>query len=135
MFCKYCGNKTSGDSRFCTKCGKQLSGSIHNNLENNQVQDKKQVHKWSWGAFFLPLIYLISMEAGTGLILLFLVLSFIPGVNFIVWFYLGFKGREIAWKKRKWESYEDYVSVQKSWDIAGIIVFAIFFLWGFLEAF
>jgi hypothetical protein len=44
----------------------------------------------------------------------------------IVWaFVLGVKGREWAWRNKKWDSVEHFKNTQRPWDIAGIVIFAI----------
>lgn len=136
MFCKHCGEKIPADSKFCTKCGGQLSREKLENVESSlaQNQNREQVHKWSWGGFGLGWVYLAGNGAGVSYAALFLLLNFVPIVNLFAWIYLGIKGREIVWKKRKGESYEEFVSSQKTWDVAAIVVLIVFFFIGLVEA-
>jgi hypothetical protein len=71
---------------------------------------------WSWGALLLNWIWAVSNRAWIGL------LVFVPYVGILVSFYLGFKGRELAWRGKKWDSVEDFNRVQKSWSKWGVIV-------------
>lgn len=72
------------------------------------------VAEWSWGAFLLNPIWAIQHRAWIGLLI------FVPYVGLGVAFWLGFKGREIAWKKGQWDSYEHFDRVQAAWSRWGI---------------
>jgi hypothetical protein len=77
------------------------------------------VKGWSWGAFWLNWVWAIGNKTWIGL------LAFVPLVNLVMPFVLGFKGREWAWRARRWNSVEHFHQVQRRWDIAGwVIVFA-----------
>jgi hypothetical protein len=68
------------------------------------------VQGWSWGAFFLNWIWAIGNRTWIGL------LALIPLVGFLVALWLGFKGREMAWKNARWESLEHFNRVQAAWS-------------------
>jgi hypothetical protein len=68
---------------------------------------------WSWGAFLLNWIWAIFNKSYIGL------LALIPYVGFLIAIYLGIKGRELAWKNKKWESLEHFNRVQRKWSIWG----------------
>ncbi len=76
------------------------------------------VKGWSWGAFCLSWIW------GIGNSVFIALLFFVPIVNIVMLFVLGFKGREWAWRKRRWLSVEEFRRVQRRWSIAGLL------LWG-----
>ena len=71
---------------------------------------------WSWGAFLLNWIWAIGNSVCIGL------LAIIPYVGFIFAIYIGIKGREMAWRKRRWESIEHFNQVQRSWSKWGVIL-------------
>ena len=73
------------------------------------------VSGWSWGAFFLSWIWAIFNKTWLGL------LALIPYVGFLVAVYLGIKGRELAWRNKRWESLEHFNHVQKRWSVWGAI--------------
>jgi hypothetical protein len=73
-----------------------------------------------WGAFLLSWIWAIFNRTWLGLLCL------IPGVGFVMQFVLLFKGREWAWKNKKWESVERFNRVQRHWSIAGLLLTIIF---------
>jgi hypothetical protein len=75
------------------------------------------VKGWSWGAFFLNWIWAIFNKTYIGL------LCFIPYVGFIFSFYLGFKGRELAWRNKRWDSVEHFNDVQRKWSMWAVILF------------
>lgn len=78
-----------------------------------------EVRKWNWGAFFLSWIWGIAHGVWISL------LVFVPVVGFIVPFYLGVKGNELAWKTGRWNDPQAYLDRQKKWAIAGVIVFVL----------
>ena len=73
-----------------------------------------------WGGFFLGWIWGVFNSVWIAL------LTLIPIINIVVIFFLLFKGREWAWKKKEWKSVEHFNSVQKKWTIAGLIWTAIY---------
>lgn len=84
------------------------------------------VKGWSWGAFLLNWIWAIGNRSWIGL------LAIIPYVGFIVAIWLGFKGREMAWKNKQWDSFEHFDRVQKKWSRWGVILALAFVVIGFL---
>jgi len=75
------------------------------------------VSGWSWGAFLLNWIWAIGNKSWIGLIAL------LPYVGFIMTIMLGIKGREWAWRNKRWESVEHFQRVQKKWSMWGLIIF------------
>ena len=72
------------------------------------------VKGWSWGAFFLNWIWAIGNRSWIGL------LTLVPYVGWIMVFWLGFKGREMAWKNKQWDSLEHFNRVQRTWSQWGV---------------
>lgn len=83
-----------------------------------------EIRGWSWGGFCLNWFWGIFNNTWIGL------LVFIPYFGFIVCFVLGFKGRELAWRNKRWESVEHFNSVQRKWSIASLLFYisAILFI-------
>lgn len=75
----------------------------------------------SWGGFLLNWIW--GMFNNTWLALL----ALLPVANLIVPFWLLFKGRELAWQNKRWQSVEHFNRVQRRWGIAGtaLLLFAV----------
>lgn len=71
---------------------------------------------WSWGAFLLNWIWAVFNKTWIGL------LCWVPYVGFIMSFALGFKGREWAWRNKRWESIEHFNAVQKKWSFWGVLL-------------
>ena len=71
---------------------------------------------WSWGAFLLNWIWAIGNRTWIGL------LCFVPYVGIIMSFYLGFKGRELAWRNKRWDSIEHFNQVQKKWSWWAVVL-------------
>jgi hypothetical protein len=71
---------------------------------------------WSWGAFLLNWIWAVSNRTWIGL------LCFIPYVGFAMSIVLGIKGREWAWRNKRWDSVEHFQRVQRKWSIWSLVV-------------
>ncbi len=50
------------------------------------------------------------------------VLCLVPYLGFLVAIYLGIKGRELAWRNKRWQSVEHFKRVQRLWSIWGTII-------------
>jgi hypothetical protein len=74
------------------------------------------VKGWSWGAFLFNWIWAIFNKTWIGL------LCFVPYIGFIFPFYLGFKGRELAWQNKRWDSVEHFDRVQRKWSIWAVVL-------------
>ena len=72
---------------------------------------------WNWGAFFLSWIWGLFNRT---------YISFIVLVLPVIWnFVLGAKGNEWAWRNKSWDSVAHFKRTQRSWAIAGLIVFLL----------
>ncbi len=111
---------------------KPYSESYHFREETNTKRENKElpdgIQGWSWGAFLLNGIWAIANKTWVGLLVL------IPFVGFFVAILLGVKGREWAWKNKKWESVEQFESVQKKWSVWGVTIYISLFVLGILAA-
>ena len=121
-FCPKCGKEVGAGFMFCPDCGQRLKVGV--TPENTSGQGElatvpEEVKGWSWGAFGLTWIWGICNGV------LIALLCLIPLFGFIWAFVLGVKGNEWAWRNKKWDSIEHFKSTQRSWNIAGIVVFAI----------
>jgi hypothetical protein len=90
-------------------------------VENNSGGGKgiavpEGVKGWSWGAFLLNWIWAIGNKTWIGL------LAFLPYVGLVVAIILGIKGREWAWKNKRWDSIEHFNKVQKRWSFWGVVL-------------
>ena len=83
---------------------------------------------WSWGAFLLNWIWAPFNKTWIGL------LALVPYVGFVVAIYLGVKGRELAWRNKRWDSVEHFNRVQRSWSKWGLILVGGAFAIGILAA-
>lgn len=81
-----------------------------------------EIGGWNWAAFSLSIIWGICNSVWISLLCL------IPLVGFFVSLYLGIKGNELAWKKQKWISVEDFKQTQKKWQPWGIVFFILWIL-------
>ena len=83
---------------------------------------------WSWGAFLLNWIWAIGNQTWIGLF------AFLPFVGLIMFFVLGFKGREWAWRNKKWDSVEHFQTVQRKWSFWGLVIYLGPIFLGFIAA-
>lgn len=94
-------------------------------MEQKQHQDiidsvPAEIDEWNWGAFFLNGIWGLGNKTYIAL------LAFVPVINVVMMFILGFKGNKMAWKNKDWESVEHFKSVQRYWNIAGFVAMALY---------
>ena len=121
-FCSNCGEEVGAGFMFCPRCGQRVKVGV--TPENTSGQGElatvpEEVKGWNWGAFALNWIWGICNGV------LIALLCFIPFFGLVWAFILGVKGNEWAWRNKKWDSIEHFMSTQRGWNIAGIVVFAI----------
>jgi hypothetical protein len=89
--------------------------------------------KWNWGAFLLPFFWSIAHSQwkvvrymAVGIVAMMIFGTFNNPLRYLIWFgialYLGFKGHELAWNNRTFDSFEHYVKVQRAWLVAGLVI-------------
>jgi hypothetical protein len=121
-FCPKCGKEISEGFMFCPQCGQNLKVGV--TPENTSGQGAsaivpEEVKGWSWAGFGLTWIWGVFNGV------LISLLALIPFFAFVWAIVLGIKGREWAWRNKKWDSVEHFKNAQRPWDIAGIVIFAI----------
>ena len=135
MFCPHCGAQLAPGATSCAVCGKATAGIAPVILDKpvapviatpDGMPDG--VKGWSWGAFFLNWIWAIGNRSWIGL------LALVPYVGWIMAFWLGFKGREMAWKNKQWDSLEHFNRVQKTWSKWGVGLALLGVLLGIVSA-
>lgn len=80
----------------------------------------ESIKGWNWGAFFLNGIWGIANKTYVA------VLAFIPIINIPIMIFLGYKGNEMSWKNNEWESIEHFRSVQRKWNLGGMVACIIY---------
>lgn len=83
-----------------------------------------EIDRWNWGAFLLTWIWGIGNNTFIALLML------VPFVNIVMWFVLGAKGSEWAWRNRRWESVEHFKRTQRKWAMWGVLVPVIAIVFG-----
>jgi hypothetical protein len=112
---------------------KSVTSDVLANSENNSgggssVVPPAGVKGWSWGALIWNWVWSIFNKTWLGL------LALVPYVGVVVALYLGFKGRELAWKNKRWDSLEHFNRVQRSWSKWALILLVGAFLLGIVAA-
>ncbi|MFM2628236.1 cytochrome c oxidase assembly factor Coa1 family protein [Vibrio chagasii] len=82
----------------------------------NSKEIPEQIKGWNWGAFAFNWIWGIRFRTYRAL------LVFVPFVNIVMPFILGFKGNEWAWKHNQWSSVEEFKNSQRKWSVAAAIM-------------
>jgi zinc-ribbon domain len=123
VFCRNCGRQIDETAATCPFCGAVQSVVMHVGSADGVPEGVKG---WSWGAFLLSWVWAIGNRTWIGL------LALVPWLGFIMAVILGFKGREWAWKNKRWDSLEHFNRVQRKWSIWGFIVFIIIVILGFV---
>lgn len=80
-----------------------------------------EIKGWNWGAFLLNWIW------GIGNSTYIAFLMFVPLVNIVMFFVLGAKGNEWAWRNRTWRDVEHFKQTQRKWRNAGLILLFVVF--------
>jgi hypothetical protein len=96
-----------------------VDNSGNNSGEGNGTVPPPGVKGWSWGAFFWNWIWAIGNRTWIGL------LGLIPYVGIVVSIYLGIKGRELAWRNKRWDSLEHFNRVQRRWSLWSLVLLLI----------
>lgn len=138
MICSHCGAQVAPDAAFCSACGARTGADAPAtvNLDKPPVATADTpdgipdgVKGWSWGAFFLSGFWAIGNRTWIGL------LAFVPYLGWLVAIWLGIKGREMAWKNKRWDSLEHFNRVQRRWSQWGVGFVVAAFVLGVLAAF
>ncbi len=114
VHCRTCGQTIAVSATTCPHCGAAQSfvATVPEALPRG-------IRGWSWGAFLLNWFW--GPFNGTWIALLCLV----PGIGFVMAIILGFKGREWAWRNRRWDSVDHFNRVQRRWSIGALIVWLL----------
>jgi len=78
-----------------------------------------EIQGLNWGGLMLSWIWGIGNSTWIAL------LAFVPFIGVFVPFYLLFKGNELAWKNKQWESVEAFQATQRKWAIAGLVLLVV----------
>ncbi|MEO7726274.1 MAG: hypothetical protein ABIS45_03410 [Burkholderiales bacterium] len=98
----------------------QVETAENNSGGGSSIEPPPGIKGWSWGAFLLNWIWSIGNRVWIGL------LCMVPYIGLIMAIYIGFKGREMAWRARRWDSIEHFNEVQRKWTLWGcILVFGV----------
>jgi hypothetical protein len=91
----------------------------NNSGRGSHITPPQGVKGWSWGPFLMNWIWAIGNKSWVGL------LCIVPIIGFAFSIYLGFKGREMAWKNKRWQSLEHFNRVQRLWTIWGVALLCV----------
>ena len=93
-------------------------------MEEQQITESQQpkcLKKFNWGAFWTPIIWGLFNRAYW-----WVLLSFVPVVNIVVAFYLGFKGNKLSWEAFRYNmTPELFDKKQETWNALGWVIFVL----------
>lgn len=98
-------------------------------IENShsQAEVDQALGKWNWGAFLSGWIWAVAHKCWWPLAIL--LVSWIPYLGIIASLclavYLGLNGSRIAWRSGKYADFEAFRKAQRSWAIAGVVLFVL----------
>ena len=116
LHCIQCGSEMHETAKACPKCGAI-------------PVLPPGVRGWSWGAFLLNGIWAIfNGPVWVGL------LAFVPYFGLIMAIVLGVKGREWAWRAKRWESVDHFQQVQRAWSVWSLVLILGVFVIGMVAA-
>ncbi len=72
---------------------------------------------FSWGAFLCGPLWGFPYRVWVS------ILSWLPGIGALVWLWMGFNGREMAWRAREWPSVEAFLQAERRWMRVGLVLF------------
>lgn len=72
---------------------------------------------FSWGAFLCGPLWGFPYRVWVS------ILSWLPGIGLLVWLWLGFNGREMAWRAREWGSAQEFLKSERRWTRVGLALF------------
>jgi serine/threonine-protein kinase len=79
---------------------------------------------WNWGAFLLRPVWASYHGVSPGMVILLGVLE-VMALGLIPAVYLGIRGNQIAWTRRRFESAAQFRKVERAWARAGILVYLL----------
>ncbi len=76
------------------------------------------IKRWNWEAFLMPAVW--GLFSGVPFTALLFAAAFLPStaqllIMISASLFLGFKGNELAWRGKKWQSVEHFNSFQRQW--------------------
>ena len=77
------------------------------------------VRGFSWGGFVLGPFWSVGNRVWIGL------LALVPGLGQLVSVWLGFHGRELAWRRGRWASVAAFQATQRKWSVAAAVALPI----------
>ena len=95
------------------------AGPDNNSGGGSLIELPPGVKGWSWGAFCWNWIWAPFNRTWIGLF------AIVPYLGLLVAIYLGFKGRELAWRNKRWDSLEHFNRVQRAWSKWALIFLGI----------
>jgi hypothetical protein len=119
--CHACSKEIPDSATHCPECGAPQAVKFTSPTKTPVHKPVSEplpagVQGWCWGGFLMNVIWAIRFRVWLGL------LALVPFVGIGACFWLGFKGRELAWRKGSWASVEEFNKSQRKWSIAGVVL-------------
>ncbi len=86
------------------------------------------VRGWCWGGFLLGWVWAVGNQVWLGLV------GLVPPLWPVVALWLGLKGRELAWRRARWDNLEHFQRTQRRWSRWGVGLWIASFVLGMVLA-
>lgn len=85
---------------------------------SSYTEDLSALEVWNWAAFLFTPFWTLAHKLDK-----WTVAWFIPGINIVACFYLGFYGSRLAYKKNRTVPVDVFLVIQKEWNFWAIRIF------------
>ncbi len=131
-YCPKCGVENQDNGVFCSKCGTNMNIAPSQTKEHSGAVPE-DIKGWNMGAFMQPVVWGIANEVYESLWFLTVIIPFIGWLAaFAIMIWMGINGNELAYKKKKWDTTDDFKKCQNTWNRAGWLTFILSLLSGFV---
>lgn len=151
-FCGSCGQqvRSISEGNVCAE-GQPLQYGDDEGVwasKNNSCSTSLDIKGWSWGAFFYPALWLCVLDiwdlgiiAGVINVAFWVysgnedVFGFMALLNLAIMFVMGFRGNEIACKKKAFRDISHFLVFRRSWNRASwlAVAYIIYAYWPWLS--
>ncbi len=131
-YCPKCGNMNNDEAVFCNKCGTEINA-MPQELQSNLHNIPQDIKSWNMGAFMQTAIWGIANEVYEALwvfVVIIPIIGWIAALAIMIW--MGISGNELAYKKKHYDTINDFKQAQNTWNRAGWITFILSMLSGFI---
>ncbi len=133
MECPNCGHNNNDAASCCENCGgrpgsRAVRGAVcPDEAPANRRPVPDEIKGFNFGAFSLSIFWTAAHRLWLffAVLLATCLIPFTVIIGFAVSLYLGFKGNELAWKARTFDSVKQFKETQRFWSICGMLIIVL----------